>query len=156
MSTTLAETAEWLDGPSIYAWVMDNAGIECVSYLPENLDRAMRRWKEGGRASIWSVDELLTYVDGPAQLWQIPEDVYRDSKRAARNKLTAEQKAEIAERVARGEKVKALAREFDVAPDTIRYNSRAKYREERLRRQETIRLRRRSSASLGPGASPPA
>ncbi len=70
--------ADHADGPALAAWLTEN------NYLPshehngphESLHTAVRRWRNGDRATIESADRWLTYQG--LHLSQVPDDCWRE------------------------------------------------------------------------------
>jgi DNA-binding CsgD family transcriptional regulator len=121
--TRLQEVSEWLDGPNLYAWISER---RMLSEAGPNLERAVRRWKEGGTANVYTVDRVLTALD--LHIAELPDEFWLNEKsRANGAKLTVESKAELLARLEAGESTRTLAREFGISRDTVVYHRRRMY-----------------------------
>jgi hypothetical protein len=57
-------------GPKLSAWLRERGVVP--SHLPARMDRAMRRWANGERATERLVDELCCHLGWPSHLNEIP------------------------------------------------------------------------------------
>jgi hypothetical protein len=77
MPTTLDPlTSDWIDGPGLVEFL---AGMRITSSSANsrlNKER-LRRWRRGGRAFVYDVDEVLVKESRDLHLRDVPEHLYR-------------------------------------------------------------------------------
>lgn len=61
------------DGPRLAAWIKAQ-GVIPSTHLPPNLERAVRRWAGGERASEQVVDRLCVHLGWGSHLTAVPHD----------------------------------------------------------------------------------
>lgn len=113
------DTAEWLDGPALAAWLRDN-GLDHPTYqLGHTLERAVSRWRDGARAYVFVVDAVLTKLG--LHLSEIPDELWTDAPQGGASRLDSVKRAELLARLAEGEPVKAIARKVGCSSGTVRH-----------------------------------
>lgn len=60
-------------GPKLAAWIRER-GVVPTTHLTSNLERAVRRWAEGERATERVVDELCCHMGWGSHLTAVPHD----------------------------------------------------------------------------------
>jgi DNA-binding NarL/FixJ family response regulator len=116
--TTASETAEWLDGPQLVDW-LEQHGMETASPHGYSTERAVQRWKKGGRANVYAADQVLTQVG--CHLHELPEEMWIDAPLRG-PKISGKTREEMLRRLEAGEKIKPLAKELSLSPSTVRYH----------------------------------
>lgn len=74
MNRTRGGSDVMYDGPGLWAFVNERVENQHRE-LTDNLDRAMRRWREGERASEEVVDRLCCHLGWGSHLTAIPHDL---------------------------------------------------------------------------------
>ena len=62
------------DGPKLAAWLRQQ-GIVPGRDLPDNLERATRRWRDGERAGEPLVDQLCCHLGWGSHIAAVPHDL---------------------------------------------------------------------------------
>lgn len=71
-------TATQLHGRPLVAWLKDN-GLDCPrQQLNPTLERALSRWRSGGKADVYVVDEVLVCID--VHLSELPDELWIEPK----------------------------------------------------------------------------
>ena len=60
-------------GPRLSAWVREQ-GVIPATHLPDNLERACRRWADGERATERLVDQLCCHMGWGSHISVVPHD----------------------------------------------------------------------------------
>lgn len=66
--------AEWLNGPRLVEWLLSRGVRPSRIELGAANYRALNRWKNGGAASVWVLDRILT--DCGISLSEVPVDLF--------------------------------------------------------------------------------
>lgn len=115
--------SEWLDGPGVVEWLEAKGMRPYVFWRSWADKRAWARWKQGGLASVWVLDRILTQEG--LELVDVPEHLWRDPPRRGGRKLTYRHPAPLREAVLRrysqGERICDLSRELGLSPKTIAF-----------------------------------
>ena len=112
------ETAEWLDGPRVTSWLREN-GLESLrQFESETLERAYGRWREGARASLYVLDQMLVKLH--LHLSDIPDDLWVAPPPCGPRPLQI--RDEVVQLIRRGLGVNAIARQIGCNPKTVRYH----------------------------------
>ncbi len=114
------ETAEWLDGPRLVEWLRENGLRSAKGQLGGSLERAYGRWREGGMASVYTVDQVLVKLH--LHLTDIPESLWAFGRRRRDGGIDSSgRREEILRRLGAGDSVSAVARDLRIARSTVRY-----------------------------------
>ena len=77
------DTAEWLDGPALVAWLEEEIVPTLRRDVGESHARRLNEWvRLGGAAHYTTADRILTVLD--LTLAMLPDDLWRASPRARR------------------------------------------------------------------------
>ena len=71
--TASPETAQWLKGPGLAAW-LERHGLTSPSLQLGHHARRVRDWKHGGTASVQVADEVLVKLG--YHLSELPDDLW--------------------------------------------------------------------------------
>lgn len=118
MDTTCnPETANYLDGQGLYAWLEENDGLEKVTErIGDGARRTLDGWKEGRAANFYTADEILIRLG--RHISEVPQHLYRPDP--VRKKKSPEVREEIVHRVhGLGEKPGAVARALGISQKTV-------------------------------------
>lgn len=112
----VAEQTDWLDGPMLVAWLEEH-GLTCPRLqLGRKYERAIRHWRDGRRANIYTADPILVKLH--LHLSELPAECWIDPPN--RGQLPAEKQAEILKLVADGRTPNVVARLVRVDHKTVR------------------------------------
>lgn len=110
------ETANYLDGPGLYAWLEDVDGLERLGERIGDRARTLTRWREGRAAFFYTADEILIRLG--RHISEVPARLYRPDP--IRQAISPEDRKEIFIRVHNlGEKPGAVARALDISHRTV-------------------------------------
>lgn len=110
------ETANYLDGPGLYAWLEEVDGLERLSERIGDQARTLTGWREGRAAGFYTADEILIRLG--RHISEVPHHLYRPDPE--KNEKSPEIREEIIRRVHDlGEKPGAVARALGICPKTV-------------------------------------
>lgn len=87
----VAEQTDWLDGPRLYEWLKEHGLDHPAIELGREHERAIRHWRDGRRANVYTVDRVLVALG--LHLSEVPDDCWVDPP--YRGELKPERRAEI-------------------------------------------------------------
>lgn len=111
----------WLDGPKLAVWLWEQELTEDVRQ-DSNHARALLKWKQGGKASVYVVDEMLTRVD--RHLSELPDHFYISPELMKRKPMRPVKPSEISllhKGFRRKVPDRALARTLNRSQSTVRH-----------------------------------
>jgi hypothetical protein len=120
----MTEQRDWLDGPKLVSWLKHNAGLTSPKAQLGKREYLIRRWRDGGKASVWLVDSVL--VELGVCMGELPDEVWT-SPPSRGTPIAQEFVVEIRRRLAVAESVISISRALGVDPKTVR-----RYRDLRL------------------------
>jgi hypothetical protein len=68
------EMTDWLDGPRLAEWLRANGLESAKRQLGPTLERAYGRWRAGGKASVYVLDQMLVKLH--LHLSDVPDDLW--------------------------------------------------------------------------------
>ncbi len=118
----VAEHAEWLHGPRFVRW-LEARGLKTPTIQVGPLDRSIRHWRSGSKASVFTADRVLTALG--LTLPEVPEALWVDPPRreGTGRLLTTRESAEITRRVVvLGQAQTRVARDLRISKSTVRHH----------------------------------
>lgn len=111
------ETANYLNGPDLYAWLEEVDGLEKISERLGDQVRTLTGWREGRTANFYTADEILIRLG--RHISEVPQDFFCADP--VRSEKEPEDKKEIIRRVHDiGEKPGDVARALGVCHKTVK------------------------------------
>jgi hypothetical protein len=108
-----------LDGAKLLAWMEHNYPWLYDRERDNTTQKHLREMSQGFAVDVYAVDRFLTKMGIP--LTMVPEDFYVERNRRPSVEVSPADRRCAAERWAGGESTIEIAREYDVAPGTIRH-----------------------------------
>lgn len=104
--------SDWLDGPKLVAWLEEEGFLrDARAQLGDAHVEAVRKWRDGRAANVYSADELLLCLG--LTIAQLPESVYRENPRlgVAVQQIDIETTERIVALAEKGKNFSQIARE---------------------------------------------
>ena len=108
----------YLDGKKLIEWLEYNYPWIGEHERDNSTQKNIRKMRLGFPIDVYAVDRVLTKMGIP--LTMVPEDIYVERSAAQSRSIPMDVRRAAAKRWASGENTYEIAREIDVAPDSVR------------------------------------
>ncbi len=111
------ETAEWLDGPGLAAWLGERIPLDGLAAHHESMYRAILRWRNGDQACVYTVDDLLVRLG--IHLSEVPEELFVSTTRRRAYPLSEQTRTEALRLYTEGVGPGEIGRRLGIGSGTV-------------------------------------